>query len=144
MASYEQQLARSDELPPVPGVVAHLQAQVPTVEARVLYERFLWEMRRDRTPEQAIDRARFAASYAETLIGKTLPEAMADLDDQIARCPRRVAAGEHRSLDDDGRLIVLNMSDRPVEVAASELRLAYEQLAQPRGLTVVIDDQPPS
>lgn len=143
MSSYDDQLARADELAPLPSVVAHLFERVPADEAVELYDRFMWEVRRDRSPTDALQTARFA----DTLRSReqlTVAESLAALTAQIRRTPRLLDAGEHAVIGDHGQLTVLNMTDQAVSVSERELIMAADHAAGPRKLTVVIDDQPPS
>lgn len=144
MAAFDQQLARSDELPHIPGVLAHLTEQVSRDEAFAVYERFLWELRREKESSAALANAKFSVSLAQTLRSQSVDEALSALKARIGRLPLSLTAGAHASISDSGKATVLNMTDRPVDVATAELVMAAEQVTHPVSLTVVIDDQPAS
>lgn len=139
--AYEQQLARSDELPPVPGVLSYLHEQVAPEEGQQLYERFLWELRREREPRQALDLARFALAYSPAEPPE-LSEAIDALRDRISRGPRFLDKGDNCEVAKG--LKVVNLTDHDITVASSELQMAKDYLPSGLNLTVVVDDDPPS
>lgn len=140
--SYEQQLARSDELPLEADVMSYLQQQATSAEGQHLYQRFLWELRREREPRQALDMARFAVAYGPSETPR-LSDALQKLKVRVGREPHAIQSGS--SLELAGRLKLVNLSGRRVEIAGSEIRLAGEQLTKPdQQLTIVIDDHLPS
>ena len=135
--AYENQLARSDELPPTPEVMSLLSQQSDGDTETALYERFRWEIQRDKQPKQALDLARFALSYAP-IEQPDLKESIAALNERIHRSPQQLEAGQHLPLDE--QLQVVNLSEKPVQISSSEILLAKEQLSPDKALTVVIDD----
>ena len=135
--AYEQQLSRSDEMPPVPGILSYLHEHVNPEEGRHLYERFLWELRREKEPRAALDSARFALAYA----GATPPltaSALSELSDRIRRNPLKLSAGQNLQVAEG--LKVVNLSDSQVEVSGHELLMAKSQVAAGGDLVVVIDE----
>ena len=138
--AYEQQLSRSDEMPPVPGILSYLHEHVNPEEGRHLYERFLWELRREKEPRAALDSARFALAYA----GATPPltaSALSELSDRIRRNPLKLSAGQNLQVAEG--LKVVNLSDSQVEVSGHELLMAKSQVAAGGDLVVVIDESQP-
>lgn len=139
--AYEQQLARSDELPPVPGVMSYLNEQVTAEEGEHLYERFLWELRREREPRQALDLARFAMAYGPSS-PPDLDAAISALRSRIGREPSGLDPGASISLRDN--LNIVNLSSRPITFSGSEACLAQDQLLHGKPLTLVVDEHAPS
>lgn len=125
----------------MPGVMSYLSEQVTAEEGEHLYERFLWELRREREPRQALDLARFAMAYGPNETPE-LSQALDALKSKIAREPRLLDPGQHLALSPG--LEVVNLSDRSVAISGAELLLAKEQALLGGGLTVVVDDHPAS
>jgi len=139
--AFSHQLARGDELPPVAGLYNYLLENVGEEEAQQLYQRFMWEMRRESEPRQALQAARFAGSYAPNKQGD-LETSLQKLKQAIQREPILLAPGQNQEIS--SRIKVVNLWDRPVYASAHELGLAGDQLAGERDLTIVLDDVDPS
>lgn len=135
--AFSHQLARGDELPHVAGLYNYLLENVGEEEAVRLYQRFMWEMRRDGEPRQALQAARFANSYSPSR-DTDLQQSLQELHRAVQREPLMLEPGQHQEISLG--LTALNLWDRPVWTSAHELSLASDQLAGERKLTVVFDD----
>ena len=139
--AFEQQLSRGDELPRVPGLVAYLKENVGEEEVPGLYERFMWEMRREKEPRQALQAAKFALSYSPTK-HVTLEQGLGSIQQAISREPLLLQPGEHQSISE--QLEVINLWDHQIWTSRNELTMGADQVAKNNKLIVVLDDQPPS
>jgi len=135
--AFEQQLARSDELPRVPGLVAYIRENEGDSEVPRLYERFMWEMRREKEPRQALQAAKFALSYTPSK-EKSLQEALDDITNAVHRMPLNLNAGEHRNIAEG--LEIVNLWDHSIWISQNEISLCKQQIAGAKQLIVVCDD----
>jgi len=128
-----------DELPAIPAVVKQLHGLgVQPEEAADLYPRFVWELRRDASPQDALANARFAR------LAVSSDEPLSRLRRRINRGVITLGDGAHLTLAEDPRVSLLNLSGGPLDIPALELITARQQLCADRDLIVVFDDHAPS
>ena len=128
-----------DELPPIPAVVKRLQGLgVQADEARAVYPRFVWELRRGASAQDALANARFAR------LAVSSTEPLSELRRRINRGVITLGDGGHFTLPEDPRVSLLNLSGGPLDIPALELITAREQLCADRDLLAVFDDHEPS
>lgn len=138
--AFEQQLARADELPRVPGLVAYIRENEGTDQVSRLYERFMWEMRREKEPRKALQTAKIALSYSPSESPDTR-QAIEEISRAIHRAPLLLRPRESIELGEG--LQVVNLWEQEIWIAESDLLFCKSHFSPDHSLIVVCDDQRP-
>lgn len=136
----EQQLSNQGNPPPSKAVREFLAAHgIESVEDG-LWERLVWELKRNVPPDEALQRARFALAIQEAP-APSVEKGIARIRRLIGRDVITLKPGQHISPYPEIDVVVVNLSSNRVYVAAGELRFAHKEIVAGRPLTVVVDDQ---